>query len=79
MVSVINALNVAYRVGEPRPWWKRRLIAGVLTVGLTIFMVTALVLVVFGGWLGGAIASVLGLGSLFTMAWPFMHWLVVVG
>lgn len=78
MVSVINALNVAFRVGEPRPWWKRRLVAVVLTVGLTVFMVTALVLVVFGGWLGGAIAAVLGLGSLFTMAWPVLHWLAVV-
>lgn len=78
MVAVINALNIVYRVGEPRPWWKRRLVAIVLTVGLTVFMVTALVLVVFGGWLGGAIASVLGLGSLFTMAWPALHWLTVV-
>jgi membrane protein len=78
MVSVINALNVAYRVGEPRPWWKRRLVAVVLTVGLTSFMVTALVLVVFGRWLGGAIATVLGLGALFTMAWPFLHWFVIV-
>jgi membrane protein len=78
MVSVINALNVAYRVGEPRPWWKRRLVAVVLTVGLTIFMVTALVLVVFGSWLGGAIAAVLGLRSLFTVAWPFLHWLAVI-
>jgi membrane protein len=78
MVSVINALNVAYRVGEPRPWWKRRLVAVVLTVGLTVFMVTALLLVVFGGWLGGAIAAVVGFGSLFTMAWPFLHWLAIV-
>lgn len=78
MVSVINALNVAYRVGEPRPWWKRRLVAVVLTVGLTIFMVSALILVVFGGWLGGAIATVLGLGSLFTVAWPLLHWLAGV-
>lgn len=79
MVSVINALNVAYRVGEPRPWWKRRLVAVALTVGLTTFTVTALVLVVFGGWLGTAIAAILGLGSLFTTAWPFLHWLAVVG
>jgi membrane protein len=78
MVSVINALNVAYRVGEPRRWWKRRLVAVVLTVGLTVFMVTALLLVVFGGWLGGAIAAVLGLGSLFTLAWPSLHWLAIV-
>jgi membrane protein len=78
MVSVISALNVAYRVGEPRPWWKRRLVAVALTVGLTVFMVTALILVVFGGWLGRAIAAVLGLGPLFRMAWPVLQWLAVV-
>jgi membrane protein len=79
MVSVINALSVTYRVAEPRPWWKRRLVAVLLTVGLSIFMVTALILVVFGGWLGGAIAAVLGLGSLFQAAWPVLNWLAVVG
>jgi membrane protein len=78
MVAVINALNVAYRVGEPRPWWRRRLVAVALTVGLTIFMATALVLVVFGGWLGGTIATVLGLGAFFTTAWPVLHWVAVV-
>jgi membrane protein len=78
MVSVIGALNVAYRVSEPRPWWKRRLVALALTVGLAVFMVTALVLVVFGGWLGGAIAALLGLGPLFTTAWPGLQWLIVI-
>jgi membrane protein len=40
MASVIGALNVAYRVSEPRPWWKRRLVALGLTLGLAVFMVT---------------------------------------
>jgi membrane protein len=78
MVSVISALNVVYRVGEPRPWWKRRLVAIVLTMGLSLFMVTALVLVVFGGWLGTAIATILGLGPLFRASWPFVQWIIVI-
>jgi membrane protein len=74
MVAVINALNVAYRVGERRPWWKRRLVAVGLTVGITVFMVTALALTVFGGWLGSEIASRLGLGRLFARSWPVVQW-----
>lgn len=79
MVSVINALNVAFRVREPRSWWRRRLVAVTLTVGLTVFMVTALLLVVFGGWLGRAIATVVGFDSLVAGAWPVLHGLAVVG
>ena len=79
MVSVINALNVAFRVREPRPWWKRRLVAAALTMGLTVFMVTGLILVVFGGWLGRAIADAVGFGSLFTLAWSWLHGFAVIG
>lgn len=79
MVSVINGLNVAYRVDEPRPWWRRRLVAIGLTGGLAIFMLTALILVVFGGWIGEAIADALGVGSQFTIAWQLLQWPVVIG
>lgn len=78
MVSVINALNVAFRVREPRPWWRRRLVAVALTMGLTVFMVTGLLLVVFGGWLGRAVAAA-GFGSLVGLAWPWLHGLSVIG
>lgn len=32
MVALIDALNVAYDVSEWRPWWKRRLVAILLTL-----------------------------------------------
>lgn len=79
MVSVIDALNVAFRVREPRPWWRRRLVAVTLTMGLTVFMVIGLLLVVFGGWLGRAVAAIVGFGSLVARAWPWLHGLAVIG
>jgi membrane protein len=79
MVSVINALNVVFRVCEPRPWWRRRLVAVALTVGLTMFMVTGLLLVVFGGWLGRALAAATEFGPLVALAWPWLHGLAVIG
>jgi len=33
MLSIVTALNVAYRVGVSRPWWKSRLVALGLTIG----------------------------------------------
>ena len=47
--AVINGLNRAYRVEDPRQWWKVRLQAIGLTIGLSLFMIVAFVLTVFGG------------------------------
>jgi len=66
MGSVMNALNVAYHISETRPWWRRQLIAIGLTVGFTVFILTALVLLVFGPRLSGAFAGRFGLGPQFT-------------
>ncbi|HEU5320531.1 MAG TPA: YihY/virulence factor BrkB family protein, partial [Methylomirabilota bacterium] len=69
MASVIGALNVAHDVEDTRPWWKRRLVAIALTVGFSVFILAALVLLVFGPRLGAWAAGWLGLGQLFTVLW----------
>ncbi|MGH7278010.1 MAG: YihY/virulence factor BrkB family protein, partial [Candidatus Rokuibacteriota bacterium] len=69
MASVMSALNVAYDVEDPRPWWKRRLLAVVLTVGFALFIIGALVAMVFGPKLGAAVAAWFGLGDVFTFVW----------
>jgi membrane protein len=79
MTAVIAALNVAYGVKDPRPWWKRKLVALVLTVGFSGFIVLGLVLLVFGPKIGDALANALGLGSLFTIIWNIVQWPVVGG
>jgi membrane protein len=78
MASMMNALNVAYDVAEPRSWWKRRLIAILLTVGFSVFVLTALVLVVFGPRIGDAVAGRVGLGSVFTIVWNLVSVPVVM-
>jgi hypothetical protein len=69
MASVMSALNVAYDVEDVRPWWKRRLLAILLTIGFALFIIAAMVFMVFGPKLGGALASWLGLGGVFTAVW----------
>lgn len=84
MGSVMTALNVAYHVTETRPWWKRRLLAAGLTIGFALFILSALVLLVFGPRLGGAVAGRFGLGAAFTTVWnalnlPIVIFFVLVG
>ncbi len=84
MGSVIVALNVAYDVQDTRPWVWRRLLAIALTFGFSLFILGALILMVFGPKLGGVVTGVLGLGALFTAVWnvasvPLAMLLVLVG
>jgi membrane protein len=69
MASVISALNVAYDVTDTRPWWKRRLIAVVLTAGFSVFILLGLLLMVFGPKIGGWVAAWLGFGTVFSLVW----------
>ena len=78
MDSMISALNVAYDVGDRRPWWKRRLIALLLTVGFGLFILVALVLLVFGGQIGELVAAHLGLGDVFKAVWNVASVVIVV-
>jgi membrane protein len=78
MGSIMTALNVAYHVSETRPWWKRRLLAAALTIGFALFILSALVLLVFGPRLGSAVAGRFGLGAAFMTAWNAMNLPVVI-
>jgi len=56
MLSLMTALNVAYRVRDARRWWKARLVAIALTIGFSLFTLTAHLLLVFGGGIGEKLA-----------------------
>lgn len=78
MAALMHALNVAYDVEEARAFWKRRLVAILLTIGFAVFLITALVLMVFGPRIGEGVASAFGLGGLFTVVWNVISIPVVV-
>jgi membrane protein len=78
MASVMTALNAAYGVDDARPWWKRRLLSIVLTFGFAMFIIAALVLVVFGPRIAETVAGRLGLGKVFALAWSLLNLPVVV-
>jgi membrane protein len=77
IVSVTDALNKAYDIEEGRPWWKVRLTAIGLTVGLALFILMAFTLVMLGPTLADTIASRVGLGGAFATTWKIVQWPVV--
>jgi membrane protein len=77
IVAITDALNRAYDIEEARPWWKVRLTAILLTIGLAAFVLVAFGLVLAGPTLAERIASTAGLGGAFEWAWKILQWPVV--
>ena len=74
MDAVVVSLNVIYGVTETRPWWKQKLTIVGLTMSLAALIIVALVLVLYGGKIGQLIASYVGLGNIFRIAWKLLQW-----
>lgn len=72
--AVIVSLNVVYGLRETRPWWKRKLTVLGLTVSLAILIIVAVVLFLYGGKIGSAVAAHFGLGHVFTLTWQILQW-----
>lgn len=79
MVSIITTLNTCYDISESRSWWKVRLTAIGLTLGLAIFILTSISLVLIGPAVAEHLAVRLGLGEAFKWAWWILQWPVVFG
>jgi len=79
VTAIMDSLNRAYDVEEGRPFWKVRLMAVLLTIGLSVFIIVSLILLTFGPQIGGWIADKVGLGSVFKLAWNILRWPVIVG
>jgi membrane protein len=79
ITAISDGLNRAYDVEEGRPYWKVRIIAILLTVGLSLFIITSLILLTFGPQIGGWIADQVGLGRVFRVTWNVLRWPVIVG
>ena len=78
MGAITSALNAAYNVKESRPWWKQRLTAISLTLVLSILIISALVLVLYGGKIANQIAITYGFSEAFTICWKFVQWPLVL-
>jgi membrane protein len=73
-IAVMDATNAAYGVRDSRPWWKRRLLAIVLTVAESVLLVGVSVSII----LWPRIMSWFGLGSVAIAVATAVHWVVAV-
>jgi len=77
--AMIEALNIAYEVGDDRPFWKTRPLAvGLAFLTGALLLIALSVMVVgprFGEWLAGKVH----LSGLFVLLWPYIHWTIAVG
>jgi membrane protein len=84
LVAIINAMNKAYDIEDSRPWWKVRIIAVLLTIGLALFIVLSFGLIIAGPQLADWLAAKYALGGVFVWTWKILQWplafaLVVTG
>lgn len=77
VVSVSTTLNAAYDITEGRPWWKVRLVAIGLTIGLAIFVLISMSLIIVGPTFAERAAEALQLGPVFEWGWKILQWPLV--
>ena len=77
LVSIVSALNHAYDIEEGRPWWRVRVLAITLTIGVALFILSSLALVLLGPTWAAALGHITGLGAPFTWAWLVLQWPLV--
>ena len=74
MNALGQSLNAAYDVRETRPWWKVRLVSIALTIALSTLIISALLIVLYGGRLGHFFAALIHEGDVFIVAWKILQW-----
>jgi membrane protein len=78
VTAIMDALNVVFGVKEDRrPFWRVRLTAIVLTIGLAGFVIMSLALVLYGPTIGRWIADLMGFDVVFTWIWNVLQWPVI--
>jgi membrane protein len=72
--STISFLNLAHHVRETRPWFKVRAIALGLSILISIFLLTALFMVLVGSHFVGWLGTGLRLHPMVVLVWKDIQW-----
>jgi membrane protein len=78
MGAVVYAMNRAYDIEDSRPWWRVRLLAILLTIGLAFFILLSLTLVLAGPQLADFATAWLGMPVVFAWIWKVIQWPLVL-
>jgi len=74
MTQLMSTLNAAYEVRESRSWLRIHLISLALTIAMSILIVAALLLVLFGGQVIGTIGHAVGMTTFAFVAAKVLQW-----
>lgn len=74
-----ESLNAMYGVKESRPYWRTRLLSIGLTMAIIVLIVSALMLMLYGGEIGEAIANYFNQGSRFITLWSVLQIPIALG
>ena len=78
MLAIVDGLNIAYEVGESRPWWKKQLVASGLTIVCLLLFACALLIVIYGGRFSESIANHFGYSGFIAAIWKILTWLLLL-
>lgn len=79
MIAVGRALNIACGLRETRRWWRRRIIAMLLTLVFAALIICALGLIFYGGAIAEALSARLGAaGPFLSLAWRLFQWPLIL-
>ncbi|EID42906.1 YihY/virulence factor BrkB family protein [Parageobacillus thermoglucosidasius] len=76
MNAIVRAFNRAYDVVENRPFLVARGMSVLLTLGMIVVIIVALVLPVFGKMIGLFLFSAFGFSATFLTIWNAMRWVI---
>ena len=76
--GMIEALDVAYDVKDPRPFWKTRLLALGLAATIGGLLLIGLIVMILGPRFGEWLAERMPLSPHFVLLWPVFHWVTAI-
>jgi membrane protein len=74
VLGTIQGLNIAYGVREQRPWWKKYLVASVLTVVTMGLIIFGLLVLSYGGRFSAFLIRQIGFSGLIGGVWQLLGW-----
>ena len=79
MIAAGRTLNTACGLRETRRWWRRRIIAILLTLVFAALIICALGLMFYGGAIAAALSARLGAaGPFLSLAWRLFQWPLIL-
>ena len=76
IAAIIRALNNSYDVKETRNFFKLTFISLITTLGVSVMIIFAFVMIVFGKIIGSYVFGLIGATTIFDIIWSFLRYAI---